>query len=48
MANYEGTKLQDLEKALNPTQLSNVKVLIVTDDNQYLITIEQLKQLLGR
>lgn len=47
MANYEGTKLQDIEGTLNLDELRNGKILIVTEDNQYLITLEQLKQLLG-
>ncbi len=47
MANYEGTKLQDLEKVVDPARLVDAKLLIVTADNQYLITIEQLKKLLG-
>lgn len=47
MANYEGTKLQDLQQAVDTNNLSNAKILIVTEDNQFLITIEQLKQLLG-
>lgn len=47
MANYEGTKLQDLQQVLDTNNLSNAKILIVTEDNQFLITIEQLKQLLG-
>lgn len=47
MANYEGTKLQDLERVVDLDRLVNPQIMIVTGDNQFLITIEQLKYLLG-
>lgn len=39
---YEGTKITDITTALDTSVLDGAKVLIVTDNNQFLIPVSKL------
>lgn len=48
MADYEGTKLQDITPLVDSDLLENSKVLIITDDNQYLVSMQTLVEYVKR
>lgn len=45
---YQGTKLQEFETMLTDSVIEKSKILIITDDNQFLISFDKLVEIINR
>lgn len=44
MAEYEGRKLQEIAELPPEVSINNAKVLVILEDNQYLVSMQTLAQ----